>query len=390
MSMNFFQTNLFENLTRLTKDFPDTFYQQGFSSPDGTGLYTIFNYRLASFSDFQQPDAMNCRGTMFELYDSLQPMRLAALPMPKFFNMGEGGTLHLNPSDVVAIEVKADGSLMSTYLEGRRLKLKSKGSISSEQALAAMAWLETQPALHNFLMNLENLNYTVNLEWMAPEHRIVVPYREPHLTVLNARKKTDGTMLSRNLLEMALGVCHRGIPIGNQTLGVPFDNVNTVLIERWEDPRDIRTKLGNLKLAVGMEGYVLHFVNGECAKMKSDWYLSLHHAKDSVKTPRLLFEAVLDEGTDDLKGLFSYDPAVMADIESMEQKVKTLMTEVRTTVDTFWETNKSLTQKEYAILGQKTVNPLYFSLCMARYTGKPIDFKGYIKRKWDQLESRLV
>ena len=79
-------------------------------------------------------------------------IRLAALPMQKFFNVNENPfTMDLDMNDVEGIDLKADGSLISTYLHNVSqdtynrddvLRLKTKGSLESDQALAAMKWLD--------------------------------------------------------------------------------------------------------------------------------------------------------------------------------------------------------------------------------------------------------
>ena len=55
-----------------------------------------------------------------------------------------------------------------------------------------------------------------------------------------------------------------------------------------------------------IEGYVIRLASGQRVKIKTAWYLALHHTKDSINSPRRLFEAVLEEATDDMRSLF-YD-----------------------------------------------------------------------------------
>ncbi|HET8685673.1 MAG TPA: hypothetical protein VFM18_03290 [Methanosarcina sp.] len=77
---------LFSDLVRLTET-SEAFYKQEFKLDDS--IYWIFNYRLASYSDFQLPSAKWARGTMFEVDSNGKMIRLASLPMPKFFNLHE-------------------------------------------------------------------------------------------------------------------------------------------------------------------------------------------------------------------------------------------------------------------------------------------------------------
>ncbi|MDF2435379.1 MAG: ligase, partial [Mucilaginibacter sp.] len=100
--------------------------------------YIIFNYRMASYTDFCQAGALNARGTMFEVYNG-NFIRLVCLPFAKFFNLGETPfTMDLDLSDVDYIADKMDGSMICSYLHTDKLsgekilKLKTKGSISSD------------------------------------------------------------------------------------------------------------------------------------------------------------------------------------------------------------------------------------------------------------------
>ena len=65
----------------------EAFYYKDFTKENS--IYRIFNYRLASYTDFQLPGALECRGTMFEINEDGEPIRLASLPMEKFFNLNE-------------------------------------------------------------------------------------------------------------------------------------------------------------------------------------------------------------------------------------------------------------------------------------------------------------
>ena len=87
------QIELFNQLVELVKT-NEAFYKQEFKL--GNSTYWIFNYRLATYTDFLAPGALWCRGTMFEVTQNGDFMRLASLPMPKFFNLGEVFPLRLN------------------------------------------------------------------------------------------------------------------------------------------------------------------------------------------------------------------------------------------------------------------------------------------------------
>lgn len=110
--------------------------------------YRIFNYRLGSYEQFHKySSALNCRGIMFNTTDS-NKIQLVSLPPEKFFNYeeGDGAKVHQLGRFYLQME-KLDGSLISTYLHPinsneQVLRLKSKASVTSEQATQAMKHLQ--------------------------------------------------------------------------------------------------------------------------------------------------------------------------------------------------------------------------------------------------------
>jgi T4 RnlA family RNA ligase len=361
--MNNRQVELFNNLVNLTKN-NEAFYHQEFTS--NGHIYWIFNYRLASYTDFLAPDAIECRGHMFEVDASGELIELKTWCQEKFFNAYENPfVMDLDFTTVDAIYDKLDGSLMSTYIEDGVLKLKSKGSISSEQALAAMEWLKDQPLFYENLRQSTLNGWTINLEFMSPNYRIVLGYMNTHCKVLNARNREDGSFVEYDLLQSTFGA---------------HNVVSRVIVD------DTKTFVDNIPgMQDDIEGYVVWLSDGRVVKIKLTKYLSLHHAKDSVNNPRRLFECILDEGVDDLRGMFYTDAVAMMTIDQMQVKVDHMFNSMVNEVETFYEMNKHLDRKDYAVKGQAEVSPMYFSRVMNLYLGKSPDYKQFMKSKWKEL-----
>jgi len=364
--MNTFQTTLFNNLETLVAS-NEAFYFQQFES--NSHIYRIYNYRLASYSDFLNPGALECRGVMFEVDNQGNPLRLVALPMEKFFNLNENPfTIDLDLTQVDEILLKADGSLMSSYTEDDKLKLKSKGAISSEQAIAAMNWLKEQHSLYGSLLSITNSGYTVNLEWCSPIHRIVIGYSEPHLKVLNARCRENGEYLPYNILVEIFG------------------EHNVIERVQPKDPVGFIQQIPEMQDDI--EGYVIRLKSGQRVKIKTNKYLSLHHVKESIINPRRLFEAIVEETVDDLRSMFYTDSAAMALIDKMQKKVDHIYNSMVNEVENFYQQNKDLSRKDYALKAQQQITPLYFSRAMNLYIGKNPDYKNFLKGKWKDLGIR--
>lgn len=86
MSTDLFGKQLFDDLVTLVA--ANDGFHCAKSVSDGHH-YWIFDYRLASYTDFLWPNALNCRGVMFEVTEAGEYVRVACLPFAKFFNQGE-------------------------------------------------------------------------------------------------------------------------------------------------------------------------------------------------------------------------------------------------------------------------------------------------------------
>lgn len=356
--------NLYDSLYELVEA-SEAFFYKDFVKDDRT--YRIFNYRLASYTDFLQEGALECRGIMFDVTD--EPL-LVSRPMEKFFNLNENPmTMDLDLSTVVDVELKADGSLISTYIHNNELYLKSKGSLESDQAIAAMAFLD-RPENAKFKMELfliAVLGNTINMEWCAPDNRIVLAYMEPQLTVLNIRNNNTGGYVNKSVIR------EHANPVYAETL------------DRWIDDLvvdDPVTFVASIPSMEDVEGYIVRLESGQRVKIKTEWYLVQHRAKDSINSPRRLFEAVLEEATDDLRSLFHDDPLVIKLIEEMELKVDGIYNHVVDQVERFYERNKTLERKDYAILGQKELDKRIFGLAMSKFLGRDVDYKAFMKKNY--------
>ena len=390
--MNEFQKNLYDALMALVES-GDSFYFQDFLL-DGV-WYRIFNYRLASYTEFMKPSGLECRGHMFQIEKSGSPEtvtveRLAAMPPEKFFNLHENPlTMNVDLSTIDLIEDKADGSLISTFIHASflgesYLRVKSKGSISSTQVEDALRWLSKHREFQHELATMTSLGYTVNLEWVAPENRIVIGYAEPMLRVLNIRNTMDGKYLDKTQVH----------PSYEEILKRWVDQI--VVINTIGDESAVavagEVKVLNLKKFVELipemeqiEGFVVRLTSGQRIKIKTKWYLALHHTKDSINSDRRLYEAVLSEASDDLRALFYDDALAIARIEKMEQYVDGKYNHLVATVEKFYETNKELERKEYAILGQKEMDRLQFGLAMKKYLGQEVNYKDFMIAKWKEF-----
>lgn len=331
--------------------------------------YRIFGYMLASYTDFLQPDALCCRGTMFLINEKQEPQELTCLPMKKFFNLGEtpiGMVSDRILNEDVLITEKRDGSLMSTYVDiDGNLKLKSKMSIKSDHCIEAMKLLDTDrykklKEYLNFLARstavYDTADMTVDLEWTSPNNRIVLGYDTDELTILSGQSLYDTS--SVKLLTNRPKWATTKIIEYPTIWSLKTFNDKSILKENKE----------------GIEGYVVELKDGLRVKIKTDWYCLLHKNKEKMSTPCNLYELCLNEQADDLIALFTGDDTTIQQIKDMQLRAKKEYYELKGSCDAFYSCNKELDRKSYAIEGQKMLTSSEFGLAMALYLGKEPDY----------------
>lgn len=334
----------------------------------GDNLFRIFNYRFASYNDWtQSPLTFELRGLMIEIDQNGEFIKVASRPPCKFFNKNENPfTMDLQLNQPGLVCYKEDGSLISTFvyhIDGHpRLGLKSKGSLISDQALAATKHMSSkEPELFIEAFELALNGITSYYEYCSPTNRIVLPYQVDELKVLGCRDNLTGIEMHKDEVSDVLS--------SHWTEEFPVSNVEEFLIG-VENKRDI-------------EGYVI-WCGDSRFKVKTLWYLTQHNAKDSVNNDRRLFETVIADAQDDLRSMFYDDPWVQERIDWMEGIVQHEYNSMVTTVETFYNKNKHLDRKSYAIKGRAEVKKLWFGLVMNLYLGKTFDWKEFMMSRWKE------
>ena len=291
---------------------------------------------------------------MFEMMND-KPVRIAARPMEKFFNLNETPfTMNLDLSKAQYMLTKADGSLVSSFMDGMLLRFKSKSSIKSEQAHAATAIL-TMPqheALLARLIDLSNEGFTANFEYVAPDNRIILPYQERELILLNIRDNDTGEYVDYEDI-YADGVLRQ------------------YLVEAQPVPEG--DFVSDIRKMEGIEGFVFVMEDGLRFKLKTEWYCALHHTKDSITKNDRLYEVIVANAVDDLKGMFVDDPYSLNKINVFEQIYVNYLGAAFELCHETYAALRGKDRREYAIEAQTIVNkadmPMLFSVIMAMYTG---------------------
>lgn len=367
--MNERQQQLYDNLMILC-DSSESFYFADQQFNDHT--FRIFNYRIASYTEFLMDDALECRGHTFRIDQNGNALELVSWPLEKFFNYRENEfTMNLDLNNPEFVIDKLDGSLISSYMVDGQVMLKSKGSLSSTQAEDAMNVMYNDfdhRSLKEGVMMLTMRGYTVIMEYTAPENRIVLGYDKPKLTLLAVRNNADGKYIPWADLKI-------------HPYNAYFENnIAECFTEKYADTME--SFVDDARAMLHIEGFIIGLKSGQRIKIKTEEYCSLHKTKDNVNSPRRLYESVVNGGSDDLKSLFADDASAINLIVDMETLVHDKMNMVITTVNDFYNTNKLLERKDYAILGQQELERPLFGLAMQLFNGNEPDYKQFMIKQY--------
>ncbi len=362
---------IFNNLMKLTSTH-EAFSWKDAESPGG-GKFRIFSYRLASYTDFLEPSALECRGSLFRLDDNGNYAGCAARTPIKFFNAYENPFTMFDKSTLsseIAVAMdKLDGSIISTYMDADyKVRTKSHASLYSEHAINSTAILHRDKDFYEEVYQAEILGYTVNMEYTSPQYRIVLPYFSDNLTVLNVRHRESGEMLVGETLKDAFpGLYKRSVSAKFGNIDSTFPMKET-LLESVNAVREMQD----------IEGYILILKDGRICKVKTNWYSALHFTKDGINVDSRLFTTVLEGASDDLRQMFSTDIMAIKKIEKMEQLVFYWYNKLVDTVETFYAENKHLDAKSYALKVQSTLPKELNTqgLAFKLYSSQDVDYKA--------------
>jgi len=323
-----------------------------------------FTYRLALIDDFKAyRGARNLRGITFRG----DTKELIALPLHKFWNLNENEYTQLDViknKKILRVTEKYDGSLVYFFMLGSRLYCKTKFNSAADQAYWAMNIVECDPTLKNSIIKLIKNNYTPIFELISPRNQVVIPYTDEKLKYICARSMVDGTY-DFNYIE------------GCDLVGeFCLDDVNNII--------------NTVKNFYGHEGFVVVFDDQDMVKVKNEEYLKLHKIKSNILNENTVARLALDEELDDIKNsLFSAELDILEYVCNLEKKVFNSYNNFIRNAQKFYELNKNLTRKDYAIKAQNELDRTSFGLSMELYVNGTINedkFKEIFinKKLWDR------
>jgi T4 RnlA family RNA ligase len=330
-------------------------------------IYRIFNYQLPKYSDFLRDGALSCRGSMFRINTETNEVTLASLPMDKFFGYGENpSTMKIKFEDIKEAYLKVDGSLLSTYLRTEKsLGLKSKSEPVFAYDDLVQKFLNDNLKLKNELLKLAQEHYTVDFEFVSPENRVILEYKDVNMHILNIRNNLTGEY----------------VDFRNDSFISQYPDIEPFLVESMELEvfRNLDNKNKLLALA-NIEGAVIRLADGRLVKIKTEWYMSQHNyvnIQDFSKAGEKLFMIVMNESVDELRSLLHYRnrspnfklEEKLALIEKTEEEIQRQYGLFVEEVGTFIDSNKHLDKNDFARLANTTLPKFLMNPTMSLYNG---------------------
>lgn len=327
-----------------------------------------FNYRIALPKDFNQKYARNMRGIGFNANTS----ELIFLPLHKFFNFEEN---EFTLKSIVStwgkpktITEKFDGSLIIFYMLNNKLFCRTQGNAFSEQAVWAMEIVNKNIEFKNSIISDILNGFTPMFEFVSFRNRIVVLYNDEKLMYIGHRNMTTGEFDRDTNKFKQFGID-----------SVTSYDVNTMSV------KDLINVCKSSK--ENREGFVVEFNNGEMIKMKTEQYFTLHKTKSDLLNDSNIVELTLKGEIDDILPKLEFDGEFKKHIEDIRNKTVEKFRNLHIEADKFFEANKNLSKKEFAIKGLKELDKTIFNLSMAKFDGKKNEDKfisTFIKNKmWE-------
>lgn len=224
----------------------------------------------------------------------------------KFFNAGESPDLYPAPDKYKdwVLTNKEDGSLMICDYIYDTLNVRTRGTISykDHENTNDFDYVIEKYKISSLLKKYEE--YSILFEIYSPNNVIVLkPYDEPEIVLLGAINKETGIYYP---FYTSLGKEIQSI-------------VNCKVPEVFKFSGDILDIIENIKVWKNKEGVVLNYNDSQNQlKIKSQWYLTLHHLKSELSSVEKVMDVWLEQNMPDYNTFYNYI-ATTFDFELAEQ-----------------------------------------------------------------------
>lgn len=297
------------------------------------GWYTVIDYMYMTDKLFHDPIERECRGLKF----CTNTGKLLARPYHKFHNLNERPAFTTDKVDLTqghAILDKLDGSMVHTCATSMGIYLMTRMGVT-EVAEQADKFLNANPVKYSRLFSSLPLDeYTYIFEYVGPNNKIVLDYKEEDLILTAIRNTMNGTYVFHDELV---------------TLGKAFG----ITVVRAFDPLGETETFANFVEEFKVydkgdsEGVVIRFDTGEMIKLKCDEYVRKHRSKDLVSSQKGIIQLILDNAVDDV--LPQLDPETAKKVQDYEKRINEHISITADVSAKIVEAYKDDTQKDFAL-----------------------------------------
>ena len=251
---------------------------------------SIFNYRLARYSDFNEPieskpelKAFEMRGLTF-VFNKDGSLYNRYVLLEKFFNLNQvPDSMYsvVKNYKIRFVNNKEDGSIASfVKLPNGKVVGKSKIGFDNDQANGINKIYKTNPDVKSFVDWCLNNDIVPIFEYVAPHNRIVLRYSEEELILLRLRDNKTG----------------KHIDIKDH-----LDKIGSIKIAPFEDDHTLDDLIEKSKTEAEKEGWIVQFDNDHMLKIKTDWYFQRHGLlTNDIYREHIIIGYILDELIDDV------------------------------------------------------------------------------------------
>ena len=275
---------------------PDAAFYETKLEVDGFPV-SIFNYRLAQYSDFNLPlenkpevKAFEMRGLTF-VFNKDGSLYKRFVLLEKFFNLNQvENSMYsvVKNYKIRYINNKEDGSIASfIQLPNGKIVGRSKMGFDNDQANGINKIYKINSDINSFVTWCLNSDIVPIFEYVAPYNRIVLRYSQEELILLRLRDNKTG----------------KHIDIKDH-----LDKIGSIKIAPFEDDHTLDDLIEKSKTEAEREGWIVQFDNDHMVKIKTDWYCQRHGLlTNDIYREHIIIGYILDDKIDDILGQIPED-----------------------------------------------------------------------------------
>jgi T4 RnlA family RNA ligase len=303
---------------------------------------SAFNYRLASYTDFDSPGSKEMRGLTF-IFNKDGSLFKRYILLEKFFNLNQvPDSMYsvVRNYKIRYVNNKEDGSIASFIkLPNGKVYGKSKIGFDNEQSGGINRIYKTNPDIKSFVdWTLDN-DIVAIFEYVAPSNRIVLRYAKEELILLRLRDNKTGKHID---------------------IKEHLDRIGTIKIAPFEDDKALDGLIELSRTEIDKEGWIVQFDNDHMLKIKTQWYIDRHGLlTNDLYREHVIIGYILDDKIDDILGQIPEEEVEAHDrinkiISIVKRSISDKVLEIKNEYDKFIKSGMS--GKEYA-LKNKVGNP---------------------------------